>query len=315
MDRYIGDIIASQRFDTRNSDSDAISDAQFLRYNNQAQRYLYSLISLSYSYAFENEITTSIVAGQGAYTVNDKLAFGTRITTVYYIPDTANPSYRYRLSPTPKRYGVLQTGTRPRYYRRRGGQVILEPTPTSSVGSLVIVYERDLDTLDLRRGRINGTPSGTTIDLTHPSGAPTTADEALFVQNAYVCISDSYGNPLLYNGVISSYDSGTDVLTLAANVDTYLVDGVVLADLADQYVTIGKYTSTHSSLPNQADDFFVEYVNRKVHGVDSSDEIVPATGMMRELLDAIIESYKMADKDVKPFPVDNFDLLIPEYSE
>lgn len=312
MQKYIGDIITQQRHDTRNTDVEAHSNDVLLNYNQYAQNRLYGSISLLYNYAFEESQDVAIVANQSSYEVTDNLAFDSRITSVWYSPDGSEAAFR-PLRPTPNRPDRLTTGPRPIFYRRRKNKILIEPTPIVAQGTLRIIYERALDRLALRRGRVNGTPSGTDIDLTHSSGAPTTDDEALFTENTYVCISDPFGTPLLYNGVISSYNAATDVITLAANVSTYLVSGVTLADLANAYITLGKYSTTHSKLPDEAEGYFIEWVNRKLHAVDSSVQFADTDEMLKEIESTIVQSYRRPDKDVKPFPTVDFDLLITEY--
>lgn len=306
MDRYIGDIISDQRLDTRNGDASAIAAADFVRINQQAQDRLYGLISLAHSYAFEYTEDVSIVANQAEYTITDNLAFGTRITQVHYSPDGTTSAFR-RLRPTPNRPDVLRSGTRPLFYRRRRNQVVLEPIPDTAQGTLRIVYERPPDRLALRVGQVDGTPSGTDISM---DNIDTTEDDNL-VTDAYVCISDAYGTPLLYNGIISSWSSPT--ITLTGNVSDYLESGVALADLDNAWVTVGKWTSTHSSLPNEAEGFLIEWVNRKLHNMDSSEQFDDTDDLLAEIRDTIVASYELPDKEVKPFPISDFDLLIPEY--
>lgn len=306
MDRYIGDIISDQRLDTRNDDTSAISNSDFVRFNQQAQDRLYGLISLAYSYAFEYTADINIAANTDAYTVDDNVAFGMRINAVYYSPDGTTSSLR-RLRPTPNRPDVLRQGTRPRFYRRRRNQIVLEPIPTQAIGSIRVHYERALDRLALRVARVNGTPSGATITVDNEDSDLTgnlTADE-------YICICDAYGTPMLYNGIISDFSSPT--LTLTADVEDYLETGYTLADLDNGYITVGKYTTTHSSLPNEAEGFFIEWVNRKLHNLDSSEQFDETDRLLAEIRDTIVASYELPDKDVKSFPISDFDLLILEY--
>jgi hypothetical protein len=191
---------------------------------------------------------------------------------------------------------------------------VLDPIPDLSQGVIKVTYERALDRLALRSAQVNGAPSGTTIDLTHAAfGAPSAADEALLVANQYVCIHDYYGTPMLYNGVIASYNAPTDAITLAADVDTYLVNGYTLADLENGYLTIGKYTTTHSKLPNEAEPYFVEWVNRKLHAVESSTQFDDTDEILRELRNNVVAAFRMPDKARKSMPVSNWDILIPGY--
>lgn len=312
MDKYIGDIITEQREDTRNTDLESIPESRLLRYNQYAQDRLYGLVTLSFNWAFETSTLINLEAGKEEYTVNDNLAFGMRISNVEYSPQ-ANDKF-YPIPITPDRYTQLITSGRPRFYKRRHGSILIEPIPDTTQGVLRITYERALDKLALRAGRINGTPSGATINLNHSSyGSPTTENEALFIPDTYICISDAYGEPLLYNAVIQSYNSGTDVLTLTSNVENFLVSNKTLADLANGYLTLGKYTTTHSKLPNEAENFFIEWVNRKLHNVDDSDQFDETDMLLQEIANTIVASFKFPDKARKRFPIYDFDLLIPEY--
>jgi len=313
VDKYLGDLITAQRNDTRNPDTNAITDSEFVRYNQYAQNMLFGLITKVYSWLFIESEDVSIVANQQDYTVADNISFGTRIIQVEYSFDGQEKNF-VRLRPTPNRYQRVTTPGRPRFYRRLHGVVRVEPTPVTAEGTLRIHYERALDSLNIRQARVNGTPSGAVIDLTHSSfGAPSADVEALFVLGTYICLTNAAGTPLLYNGVVSSYNAGTDALTLSANVSTYLQSGYALADLADSYLTVGRFTTTHSKLPNEAEQYFIEYVNRCLHNRDSSKQWAFTDKNLTELAGMIIASYNVPDKDVKSFPVDDWDLLIPGY--
>ncbi len=135
MFRYIGDIIAEERNDTRNNDTDAISDAQILTYNQQAQDRLYGLITLSYNYAFEEVIEIAIESGENTYVVPDNLAFGSRINQVEYSHTGQDKDYR-DLPITPYRYQRHTGSGRPKFYRRRHNRIVVEPTPDVDSGKL-----------------------------------------------------------------------------------------------------------------------------------------------------------------------------------
>lgn len=311
MQKYIGDIITEARRDTRNTDTNSISTEDFLRYANYAQERLYGLIQQRYSWVFTTKYEISLTAGEDEYTVPDNVYLGTRFLKVEYSPDGSVNKYS-PLYPASNNYQTQTYSGQPYTYHREYQTIILEPTPTATQGKIRVTYERALDRLDTRRGRVNGTPSGTTIDLTSTSfGAPSTADEALFVENAYCCISDAFGTPMLYNGVISSYNSTTDAITLAANVSTYLVTGYALADLANGYFTLGKYSTTHSKLPDAAERYLQEYVNWKIFRRDSSNDSSETNMELKEIEQEILASYALADKTVKLFPVSDYSLLIP----
>lgn len=306
MDRYIGDLISDQRFDTQNEDTDAISSSQFLRYNQYAQHRLYGRITLGFSWLFEETITTAVVADQATYNVEDNLAFGTRITNVEY-SETGNTGTWKPLKVTTDRYRDIVTRGRPWEWLRRHGSVVIRPVPDSSTGYLRITYERAMDRLALRVAQINGTPSGTTISTDNIDTTLT----SLLTANAFVCVSDINGVPLLYNGIISSWSSPT--LTLTANVEDYLETGYSLSDLDNAFITVGKYTTTHSKFPNEAEGYFNEYVNRKINGIEDNDTFDLTEAQLTEQEQMIVAAMKLPDKARKTFPIVDHEMLIPEY--
>lgn len=318
MQKYIGDIIDGIRRDTLNADDIptttnlvGIETKDFLRQANYAQQKLQSKISMISHEVFEQTQEISVVAGQAAYSISDNVFIGTRIRSVRYSRSGTTADYRRLLPKTP--YDTYSNTGWPTRYHRRNGQIILEPTPDVSGGKIEVVYERSLDNLDLRRGRVDGTPSGAIIDLSHASGSPSADDEALFVENAYVCISDAFGTPMLYNGVISSYNAGTDTLTLVADVSTYLVSGFALADLANGYLTLGKWSTTHSSLPDECERYITAYVNKAIFKRESSDKTGGEDADLNDILQDIVSSFKIPDKDVKPIPILDFTMFDLSY--
>ena len=313
MDKYVGDLITNQRNDSRNTDTDSISDENFLRYNNYAQERLYNIISKAHRFLYVYSKDISIVAGTRAYTIPDNVLADTRIIMVEFSPDGVERNFR-RIPPINDRYQLNNSTGQPRAYRRGIKQVILDRIPSVSQGTLRVHYERAMDRLDLRRGRVNGTPSGAVIDLTSATyGAPTAANEALFTADTYVCVSDNYGTPQLYNGIISSYTAGTDALTLTANVSTYLQGSYTLANLDNGYLTLGKWTTTHSLLHNICEQFIHEYVCRHVFRIDAAGDWDETDKTYKELVGEILSVYETADKDRKTIPIVDYDMMIPGY--
>ena len=315
MDNYIGDIIDGIRRDTKNADDVPTSTNQvgietkdFLRYANYAQQKLQSVLAAISHEIFERQKEIDIVADQAAYDIPDNVYIGTRIRNVRYSRSGNAVDYCRLLPKNP--YDVYSgTGSPFRYYRRNG-QIILEPTPSQSTGKLEATYERTLDNLAIRVAQINGTPSGTSIDLTHASfGAPSAEVEALLVKNTYFCISDAYGTPMLYNGVVSSYSAPGDVITTAANVSTYLTGSYTLADLADGYLTLGKWTRTHSELPSDCERYLTAYVSKCIFKREVNSTLIDEDQDLKDILKDLIESFKTPDKDVKPIPVMDYTMF------
>ncbi len=317
MDRSLSAIIEDERADTRNGDTDSIPDRDFVKYNQYAQDRLVSLISAAHNWVFLETVDIAVTANTTLYSLNRNVLFGTRIVQVEYSYDGAERNF-VRLMPTPNRYQRLVTPGRPVYYRRRNGQVEIEPPPAVTQGTLRVTYERQRDRVDIKRGKVNGTPASATITLTDPfTGGNLSTETQLLVNSAdqlfqrYVCISNLDGTRLLTNGIISSFTATT--IVLAANVSTYLETGVVLADLANMMLTIGKYSSTHSELPNECERYLTEYTNRRVMNRDSNADWDQVDAELAAIELDIVQSFKLPDKDIKHIPISDWAIMIPGY--
>lgn len=316
MDKYIGDMLTEVGRDSRNDGYTQISEEDALRYANYAQEMLQSKIAKKYPDIFLVTEEQLIVANQKSYTPTGNLYKGCRIRRVRYNQSTTDERSWYRLKPI-SAYEVeyARTGY-PKSYYRENGSVIIHPFPDTATGRIEIQFEKQINKLDLRRAQVNGTPSGAIIDLTSSSfGAPTAATEARFVKNTYVSVVDAFGTPLMRNGLISSYDAASDALTLAANVSTYLLTGVTLAALADGYLVIGKWASTHSELSNDCERYVAEYTTQRLYKRDSSNDAGIITDEMKEMEKDIVDGYKIPDKDPKPLPIFDRELLVYGYTE
>lgn len=308
--QYIGKTISSLRATSNNEQYSAttgITDSEMLQYLNDAQDRLQSLIDECHvsSKPFVSEVIIPIVSGQEGYSLTERLFFNKEIEQVEYSATGATSEY----FPLEKisfinRYNGVTSGAFPTVYYRRLGNIYINPP--ASTGYLRVLFERTLDDLDLRRAQVNGTPSGTDIDLTVGSG-PTTDNEALFVANEYICISDAFGNPLLYNGVISSYVPATDVLTLAANVSTYLVSGKTLADLANGYLTVGQWTTTHSKLPDDCERYMRHYTILQVYNRDASNLAGAQSARVAQIEKDIKSTFATQTGEIQYIPQVDFD--------
>lgn len=316
MQTYIGDIITNVRRDTRNADDIpsstnlvGIQTDDFLRYANYAQERLQSRIVKAHPFTFEETIEISLVANQQSYTILDHLLYGTRIKKVEFSSTGLAMDYR-RIPPTNPYCFYNGTGY-PQAYSRRNGNVLLEPTPSATTGTIRVTYQRALDRLELRRDTVSGTPSGATIHLTTASSDI----ETRLASTNYICISDKFGTVMLYNGVVSSYSPSTDTITLAANVSTYLVTGYTLANLSGAYITLGQYTTTHSKLPDEAERFLSEYMAKRVFKRESSKDSIEIDKELLAIELDIVALYENPDEDIKRIPDSDYNYLLYSFND
>lgn len=271
------------------------------RFLTDAQNHLLAAIIRQRPLAFWREVVFNQVAGQETYPVaspTERILNNTQLITVWY-SFTGNKEEYTRLNPRVMYERDTRQGD-PQSYIPQDSNILVNPIPVSSRGSFKVSYYLQLDDLRVRSGKITGTPSGTDIVLS----ATGVLDYAFSQDDAdYICISDRFGTPLLYNGIIQSYNAGTHTITLAANVSTYLVSGVTLANLANAYVTVGKWTTTHSKLPDTAERYLRTYLQKRMLTKDSSTDIGEEDSELKTIEADILLGYAQSTGDTPGIPI------------
>ncbi len=305
--KYVGDIITNSiRPDTRNEDyntTTGIKQDDILRYVNYAQERLQSLILATCPGTFQEDELISIVSGQEAYSIPDRVFAGERIVSIEYSPTGQVRDY-YKLRERGISYRNTNTSSDPAFYIRRSDGFLLNPIPTKSSSSVRVTFERQLDTLSFRLATA-GSVSGATLNFS--------AEDTSFVYNLsnarYVCVSDKDGNVMLYNGLISTYNAGVS-LVLAANVSTYLATGYTTGDLAGGYLTFGKYSTTHSKLKDICERYLEVYPQVKMFSRDASETRNASADELNTIEKDILATYQMPIKDDLDIQISDGVLLI-----
>lgn len=313
--KSVDEIIKKARYRTKNANflyvpatgaySSGISTELFLDFLNDAQDRLQSIITQVNSNLFVNYAEISLVGNQADYEVPDRVFGGTNILSVSYNSDNNSEYYTAPLSRGEPRNRAMVKGT-PNYYVPYSGKIALGPIPDSSVGRIKVEYYRELDDLDIRRGQLSAAPgAGATIVL---AAAPV-PDQYQIENSDYICISDRFGNVMMRNGVFLSYNSGTRTITLAANVSTYLVSPYTLALLDKGFITCGKYTTTHSKLPDVCERYLKTYVQKRVMtSADDTTSMEEDEELVR-IENDILTTYHREDRDVRGIPIIDPELM------
>jgi hypothetical protein len=180
----------------------------------------------------------------------------------------------------------------------------LNPIPTTGVGKIRVEYYREADRLALRAGKISAiTDNGTISALT----VGTSDDLPNLISNIgdkYLCICDKDGNVKEYNVAYTSYNDGTGVFSGISHTRT----GTETIT-TDDYITVGKYTTTHSVLPINCERFLISYGTLMALKLDSSADWQDELAVMQSIKADIIDSFGDMDEDVKDFPVLDSEIL------
>lgn len=289
--RSVSELITSIRGDTRNEDVPTatsrvgIADADIVRYMNYAQERCQAFILKANPKTFQNTILMNIVSGQEEYVIPDRIYGGERIVNVQFSPDGQQRNY-YDLPEKGINYRYTYQMARPSFYIRRSGSILVNPIPTWATSVLRITYERQVDTLALKYGPVSAANS-TSLTVT---GITTEIKK-----NDFICVSKYDGTVMLRNALVTNV-AGT---TVTANVSASLVTGYTTSDLtsSDCYVTVGKYTTIVSQLPDICERYLEVYAGYKLFKRDSSSDDGGAADELKAIQEEILASYQDSQKD------------------
>lgn len=308
--KYVGDILTDIRRDTRNEDTPTsdtqvgISTEDFLRYVNFAQEKCQAIAISAKSTKFNETKEISLVAGTILYEIPDNVYLDEHILNVEVsVTGLARDFYEIKEKSLSKRDDNLGI---PSFYIRRGNSVLLCPISNSNSIKARVTYDRAVDRLDIRRGQIlssltsNGYLAALTLD--------TDSDDEDALSNAqYLCINDAFGNVTMYNIPITGYNTTTGVVSIKDTSFLYQ-DG----ETADQgsYITVGKYSTTHSKLNSLCERYLAEYTAYKIFGRDSSSDATQMREDMKETLKEISVSYAETPRGDTDIVIANEDLIL-----
>lgn len=310
--KRVDQLITNIRERTRNVDfsvdsstgevESGISDNLVVEFLNDGQDHLQAAILAVYPNEFIEEEVVSLVANQEAYSITRRVFANNKLVSV-----------EARSSSSDSDYVVLRQGTFvqrdttrgfPDFYIRRSGEILLNPIPSSSSGAARINYYVELDDLDIRRGTITARTIGAT-QLTALT-LDTSDHDALALADAdYLCVNDRYGNVTMYNIPITSYASTTGVVTLSPF--TFASgESVAVGD----YVTIGKFTTTHSKLPDICERYLRLYAQKRLLQTDESSGAVEEDTEVLKCEQDVLNSYADESRDPEDIPILDEEIMI-----
>jgi len=288
------------------SSTEGIQDEQIIQYMNDAQDYLQSALNAgsTINKPFVTEKIISIVANQDGFSVPGRILYNKEIEQVEYSYDGQLANYRV-LDKAHFINRVTNSSNFVEGYYVRGNKIYLIPIPNVSQGNLRVMYEYNLDDLDKRRGTvsvINGLTSTTFTDMVLASDADESSTPNLSTID-YICINDKDGNVKVYNIPVGSYVTGTNTLTPAAGFTFQTGETFAPGD----FVTFGKYSTTHSKLPDECETYLVHYAVEQLLHTDSSDDTPRESAILQRLEQGILTASRGQTAEVARIPQVDWD--------
>lgn len=306
--RRVDSLITAARTISRNSANAggdfSISSDEILQYLNDAQDRLQNLISSKKNIAkiFATQQIVSVVANQEAYSIPDRVLLNKQIENVEFSA-TGNLTDYVRMEKLNFFNRDTNATTYPWGYFKRGGQLFLQPTPSTSVGSIRVTYERDLDDLDIPRGAITSITTGTStgfaalvLDATADSYESTTPGWANI---QYCSVVDANGGRKAFNIPVSSYNSGTNTITPSGGfLYTANDTQIAVGDIA----VFNKYTTTFSELPDSCERYLIHYAATELFHRDASNDYSKESDILSQIEDDILKALASQTSEVQFIP-------------
>jgi hypothetical protein len=193
----------------------------------------------------------------------------------------------------------------PDSYIRRGGEILLLPTPTDSNGLLRITYIRKIKKMDKRRGLVqavtldSNTSTITNLEIDYVNGD--TVDSTQLNKDSRVCVVDKYGNIKMENILLSSISTSVSYdATLEIDSSFTYQSGETIS--TGDYVVSGEYTTTHFELGPEVERYVQCFVEYKILKRDSSVDSQEAFQELAEIENDIISSYADISDDITDIP-------------
>jgi hypothetical protein len=280
-----------------------ISSEMFLQFLNDAQMHLCSSILGVFPSLFIEEEIIPIVGGQEEYEVDDNVFGSSKLVCVEYRSSTNATWEKIPITNFAQRNS---SSGEPRKYILKGGKILLNPVPNTTSGDIRVIYYRQPDNLDFRRGvvdsvlGVSGAYTGLIVD--HEA-----ADYDPFALAAaeYICICDAFGENLTYNIPITSFNTGTYTLTFAENLT--IADAAVLLG---GYITVGKYSTTHPKLPDICERYLLTFCQKRIMTLDESSSSTKEDAELSTMLLDILNSFAEETGDVEYIPVIDWENML-----
>lgn len=295
--RRIELLIKSSRSSTENKDLNGISQDDFIEYFNNGQDIIQSMIQNVHpeTELFSKEGYISIITNQDAYDLTvlediDGNTFDSRILTrsaISLVERSENADSYFPLKFISNKERKTGFG-----YYFMDKYIIIAPEPRT--GKIRVTFTQRLANVDIRRGQISAVNPNTSLVLTSstiPSGTE-------FEDIDYCCVVDKDGNIIRGNIAINSFTSPT------INTSDDLT-GISVGD----YVCYGKYSTTHSELPDILEMMLIEYVNYRVSVRDSSVDSKSLGTIVDEMKNQMSELFSDQGNDVMHIPISSTDYM------
>jgi hypothetical protein len=285
-----------------------ISTEEFVVWANSANERLQSRITMKSQKIFTAEFSFNLVRSQEAYPLPRDIYIENRVALVEFSPSGRDRDF-FVLDPGSLKERGSFILAQPRFYIRRGGELVFVPIPDNARGKIRVTYIKRLPKVDIRRARIDSvTTAGQNITALTLDTAVTLDADAL---NKYTQFSvvDLDGNQTMRYVPFTNIDTSTGIVT----VDPAFAFETTESIAAGNYLVSGPDTANAPRVPDTLERYYFEYMNLKAFKRDSSTDSAEATQEFIDMETEILDLYGEPDDDITSVPVLSTEFTGDEY--
>jgi hypothetical protein len=298
--RQLEQLITASRRATNNLDFSAttgVQDEEFIQALNDAQEEIHSIINTMFPTILMKVKEQAVSINVDSYAIPSDCYMGTRIDFIEYSPSgLVQDYYPIRKGSTKERING-QSGN-PAYYIRQGTDIILQPAPQQG-GKLRLTYQRVVPVLDIRRATVSAVTLGTNTITSLTLDTTVAFDEAALEEQNFITIVDKNGVIKMQDIPVDGIDGNTGVVTVTPGFTFQSGETIVQGD----YALRGKYSSTHSQLPDVCEKYLLEYCNMRIFMRDSSTDQAEVGALMQKIEATLRSAFAEPDNDPDRVPI------------
>lgn len=294
--RKVEQLIIASRRATSNLDygeNAGVQDEEFIQALNDAQEEIQTLLNSLFPTVLVKQVVFSGSANVDSYDIPSDCFMGTRIENLEYSP-TGNVQNYYVIKKGAPKERINGVSGNPSFYIRQGTQLIIQPAPQSG-GTFRLLYQRTIPILDKRRATVGSVVLDTSARTITSLYLDTTVDldDAALTEQNYITIVDKNGIVKMQGIPVDSINTGTGQVNVSSG---FIYDAGQTIDVGD-YAVRGKYSSTHSQLPDLCEKYLLEYCNMRIFVRDSSTDQAEVAALMSKIEDTLKSAFAQPDND------------------
>jgi hypothetical protein len=292
--RQLEQLITASRRATNNLDfssSAGVQDEEFIQALNDAQEEIHSIINTMFPTILMKVVEKSVSIGVDSYSIPSDCYMGTRIDFIEYSSSGLEQDY-YPIRKGSVKERINGQNGNPAYYIRQGTNIIVQPAPQQG-GKLRITYQQAIPVLDIRRAQVasvvltSNSITSLTLDTT------VAFDELALEEQNFITIVDKNGVIKMQDIPVDGIDGNTGVVTVTPGFTFQPGETIVQGD----YALRGKYSTTHSKLPDVCEKYLLEYCNMRIFMRDSSTDQAEVGALMQKIEATLRSAFAEPDND------------------